>query len=94
MKRILAALIAVMLLLAVVPATSLAEKAASNGDVKVYHVQTNGGNLNLRRGPGSGYGQVGSMDNGTTLNVYAYKNGWALVKHNGTWGWCSVDYLK
>ena len=61
---------------------------------KTVTVSTSGSVLNLRRGPGSGYGQVGSMDNGTTLNVYAYKNGWALVKHNGTWGWCSVDYLK
>ncbi|MCC8357250.1 MAG: SH3 domain-containing protein [Oscillospiraceae bacterium] len=53
------------------------------------------GGLNLRRGPGSSYGQIILMANGTSLEVYAYKNGWALVLYDGdTWGWCSADYIS
>ena len=57
-------------------------------------VSTSGSALNLRRGPGQSAGIVGSMENGTTTDVYAFKNGWALVKYKDTWGWCSKDYLK
>lgn len=53
-----------------------------------------GGPLNLRSGPSTNNSLVGSLPNGTQLPVYANKNGWALVKYNGTWGWCSYDYLK
>lgn len=81
------------------------EIAAANLDVfpedgdyvtapKKVTVSTSGSVLNLRRGPGQNYGQVSSIDNGTSTDVYAYKNGWALVKHNDVWGWCSNDYLK
>ncbi len=57
-------------------------------------VSTSSG-LNLRRGPGSSYGQIILMANGTSLDIYAYKNGWALVLYDGdTWGWCSTDYLS
>lgn len=54
-----------------------------------------GAGLNLRRGPGSSYSQIVLMEYNAELEVYAYKNGWALVKYNGAaWGWCSDDYLK
>ncbi|MCD8321503.1 MAG: SH3 domain-containing protein [Oscillospiraceae bacterium] len=57
-------------------------------------VNTSSG-LNLRRGPGSSYGQIILMENGSKLEVYAYKNGWALVLYDGdTWGWCSTDYIS
>jgi hypothetical protein len=56
---------------------------------------TPGAGLNLRRGPGSGYSQIVLMSYNSQLEVYAYKNGWALVKYDGsTWGWCSDDYIK
>lgn len=61
---------------------------------KTVTVSTSGSVLNLRRGAGQSYGQVGSLPNGATVDVYAYKNGWALVQYNDTWGWCSNDYLK
>jgi hypothetical protein len=51
--------------------------------------------LNLRRGPGSSYSQIVLMSTNSQLEVYAYKNGWALVRYQGTtWGWCSSDYIK
>lgn len=62
-------------------------------EAKTVTVSTSGSSLNMRRGPGQSYGQVSSLDNRTEVSVYAYKNGWALVKHNGIWGWCSNDYL-
>ncbi len=53
------------------------------------------GGLNLRTGPNSSYNQITLMSSGSTVQVYAYKNGWALVKYQGTtWGWCSQDYLS
>ena len=56
-------------------------------------VSTNGSDLNVRQGPGSNYSLVTTVDNGTSLPVYAYRNGWGLVKTDGVWGWCSKDYL-
>lgn len=57
-------------------------------------VSTTGSPLNLRKGTNSSAGWVSSLENGTTVDVYAFKNGWALVKVGNTWGWCSNDYLK
>ena len=51
--------------------------------------------LNLRSGPAASYDQIVLMDDGAELSVYAEKNGWMLVLHNGdTYGWCSDDYLN
>lgn len=50
--------------------------------------------LNLRSGPASSYGQIVLMEAKAEVEIYAVKNGWALVLYNGdTWGWCSDDYL-
>lgn len=57
-------------------------------------VKTNGSVLNMRRGTSSNYGQIGTIPNGTSVDVYAYKSNWALVQYNGTYGWCSTEYLK
>ncbi len=57
-------------------------------------VSTSGSVLRLRRGPGASYGEITSMENGTSIEVFAYKNNWALVLYNDSlWGWCSEDYL-
>ncbi len=57
-------------------------------------VSTNGGPLNLRKGTNADAEWISSLSSGTTVDVYAFRNGWALVKTGGTWGWCSNDYLK
>ena len=57
-------------------------------------VATSGGELNIRRGPAASFGLVTTVSNGTTMDVYAYKNGFALVKYGENWGWCSKDYLR
>lgn len=63
-------------------------------EAKTVVISTSGSALNLRRGPAATYIAVGSIPNNTTVSVYAYRNGWALVKYNDTWGWCSNEYLK
>lgn len=101
MKRILAVLLAALLLIAVVPATSLAEGIVSNGDTKVYHAQTNGSNLMLRREPGTSSSVVSGLPNGTALARISSKT----VKKNGfTWinvrtmsglkGWVANSYVR
>lgn len=47
--------------------------------------------LNVRRGPGTGYGIVKTLPKGTTVTVYEQKNGWGRI---GTAQWCSMTYLK
>ena len=93
MKRILAVLLLVMLLAAAVPATSLAAGAVSNGDSKVYHVKTNGGNLHLRAKPNDSSAILASLPNGTAL-IYKGKSGnWYKVRTaNGMTGYVFKKY--
>ncbi len=57
-------------------------------------VNTQSSSLKLRSGPGTSYNRLADLPKGTKLPLYANKNGWALVNYNGTWGWCSYDYLR
>ena len=100
MKRILAVLIAVMLLVAAIPATSMAE-IVSNGDKKVYHASTNGGTLHVRREASLNAAIVSSVPNGTALlqtsSSTKRKDGhvWMKVKTtNGVNGWVSKKWVK
>ena len=101
MKRILAVLLAVMLLVAAIPAMSLAETASNSCDcddydsVKVYRVSTYGGRLNMRSGPGTGYRIVRSLSNGKPLKYIRKSGSWYKVKtFGGTTGWVSKKYVK
>ena len=78
MKRILAVLIAVMLLVAAIPATSMAE-IVSNGDNKVYHASTNGSTLRVHREASLNAAIVTSVPNGTALQQTSSKT----VKKDG-----------
>lgn len=60
--------------------------------------------LRLRKGPNTSYeqtelsdGSKAEMANGTVVDVYARKDGFALVGYNDNgatvYGWCSADYL-
>lgn len=93
MKRILAVLLLVMLLVAAVPATSLAAGAVSNGDSSVYHVKTNGGNLHLRAKPNDSSAILAALPNGTAL-IYKGKSGnWYKVRTpNGMTGYVFKKY--
>lgn len=98
MKRILAVLLAVMLLIAVIPATSLAEGAAINskGDVTMYHVGTQRDNLRIHSGPGTSYRIVGRLPKNTALvKLGSESKGWVKVKTmNGLEGYVSANYVK
>ena len=47
--------------------------------------------LNVRSGPGTDYGKVGSLKNSAIVYVKKTSNGWAQIGVNQ---WCSMTYLK
>ncbi len=48
--------------------------------------------LNVREGPGTSYGKIGSLANGTTTTVYEEKDGWYRISYNGQDGWICGEY--
>lgn len=99
MKRILAVLLAVMLLVAAIPAVSMAEEVTSNSCdddyAKVYRVHTNGGRLYMRTGPGTNYRIIRALSNGKPLKLIRKSGSWYKVKTlGGTTGWVFRDYLR
>lgn len=56
-------------------------------------VKTNGGVLRVRKGTSTSFDIITTVTNGTSVEVYALKNNWALVSHDGQYGWCSTQYL-
>ena len=51
--------------------------------------------LNIRRGPGTGYGWLGSLDKGKTVIVLSTQGGWSRVLYSGTkTGYVSAQYLS
>ena len=96
MKRILAVLLAVMLLMAVIPATSLAaEEANSCTTYKVYRVHTSGSHLMLRSGPGTNYRIVARLRYGKPLKYIKCSGSWYKVRtFDGCTGWVSKRYVK
>lgn len=96
MKRILAILLAVMLFVAVMPVTSLAEGAVSNSsDKKVYHVATHKGNLHLRAQPNDSSRIIARLPKGTALIYLSKANSkWYKVRTtNGLEGYVFKSYL-
>ena len=96
MKRILAVLLMVMLFVAVMPATSLAAGAVSNGDTTVYHVATQRDDLRLRSGPGTNYSILARLGkNSALIKLSGDSNGWCRVRTmNGMSGYASSQYVK
>lgn len=54
----------------------------------------NGGRVNVRSGPGSGYGSVGTLASGTQVTVMLKGNGWYMISANGIQGFMSTQYLS
>ncbi|MBH5316369.1 SH3 domain-containing protein [Paenibacillus sp. GSMTC-2017] len=72
-----------------------------------YQVNTNSGSpVNLRTGPGTGFGIVVAVPSGQDVYVDCYKNGqtvtgkygtsniWNLAYYNGYWGYISDTYVN
>jgi len=51
------------------------------------------GDLNLRSGPGTGYGVIDTMPAGATVNVRGCRGSWCRVGWGGVTGWASASYL-
>ena len=54
----------------------------------------NGGNVNVRRGPSSSYGSVGSLKSGTRVTVLLKGSGWCQITGGGLTGFMSTSYLS
>lgn len=72
------------------------EIPVSNTEVQYTAVvATNGGNLNLRSGPGKTYPVIKKIPNGEEVGVIMeYETGWAFVQHGKSTGYVSRDYLN
>lgn len=69
------------------------DKPASTAET-VYRVKTNGSNLNVRSGPGTGFKVLNALANGTSLTILETSGSWRRIKaFNGVTGWVSANYL-
>lgn len=51
-------------------------------------------NLNMRTGPGTGYGVIMVIPKGAQVSVSGYSGDWAKVSYSGKTGYAHVSYLK
>jgi N-acetylmuramoyl-L-alanine amidase len=72
------------------------EKVENSGPGKVIAEGkvVNANNLNVRSGPGTSNDRVGTIPNGTTVNVHELLSGWAKVSTNSVTGYVSLYYLQ
>ena len=81
------------------PPATPTEPASDNppiGDTAIgtATVSTGGLNLNLRSGPGSGFGVLRSLPSGAQVDVMGEaQNGFRPVRYQGVKGWASADFL-
>lgn len=54
----------------------------------------NGGKVNVRRGPSSSYGSIGSLKSGTRVTVLLKGNGWCQITGGGLTGFMATRYLS
>ena len=52
------------------------------------------GNVNLRTGPGTHYARVGTLSEGTRINVLGCQPSWCHVATQGVRGWLSANYVQ
>ena len=50
--------------------------------------------MNVRRGPSSAYGSIGSLKSGTRVTVLLKGNGWYQITGGGLTGFMSAGYLS
>ncbi|CEJ75405.1 hypothetical protein ATCC9714_32921, partial [[Clostridium] sordellii] len=50
--------------------------------------------LNVRSGPSTSHGIIGSLKNNEKVEVISESNGWSKIKYNGKEGYVSSTYLK
>ncbi|WP_195345959.1 SH3 domain-containing protein [Paraclostridium sordellii] len=66
----------------------------SNEDTSVKsEKQVTGNRVNFRKGPGTSYSIITSLNKGTKVGYISENNGWAKISHNGNIGYMSTNYL-
>ena len=69
---------------------SLIDKSTTTATV----VTRNGGKVNVRKGPGSNYGSIGSLRTGTQVTILLKGKGWAQITGGGLTGFMATGYLS
>ena len=72
------------------PEPTTLPEASSQSYATVY---TNGGNLNMRSGPGESFSVIGKVPNGATVTITNNYETWYYVEYNGQSGWVSGEWL-
>ncbi|MCI9149179.1 MAG: SH3 domain-containing protein [Lachnospiraceae bacterium] len=57
-------------------------------------VNTNGGSLTVRTGPGTNYGVITSLKKGTAVTILAEENGWYKVNYGSGEGYVSGQFIQ
>ena len=70
--------------------------SAANTRVGIINIPSGWSNLSIRKGPGTGYDIIGSMNQGERCTVYPDKasNGWYWVEYNGICGYASGKQIN
>lgn len=68
-------------------------QSSSQSYLTTASVSTSAG-LRLRKGPSTSSSKILTMPYRSEVKVIKRENGWAYVDYNGTFGWCSEDYLE
>lgn len=78
------------------PAPTPAPAPTPSEDKNVKYVTITGDSVNVRKGPGTTYGTMGTVNKGKKLKWfgYTYENGWNLVEYDKATGWVSGKYSK
>ncbi|MCR1849364.1 SH3 domain-containing protein [Paeniclostridium sordellii] len=80
--------------LATIDSNSGGNNSESNEDSTVKsEKQVTGNTVNFRKGPGTNYSVITSLNKGTKVGYISESNGWAKVNYNGTIGYISVNYI-
>lgn len=72
-------------------ATTASTTMPEEAEQQLYWVFAQGG-LWVRQGPGTDYVLVGSLEDGETIEVLAWQDGWAYIE-KPVKGWCSGEYI-
>lgn len=92
-KRLISLALVMLLALAALPAAALI--GGEGGTRHAYVYTSNGKNLNLRAGPGTDYGVVGSIPYGASVHLNDYiDQSWVSVDYNGLSGYVMGRYLR
>ena len=70
------------------------ETFINTGTANARVTTKNGGKVNVRSGPGSGYKSIGSLPTGTQVSVLLSGSGWAMISGGGLEGFMSESYLS